>query len=67
VEYKGNHERKLNPELAKEMRFDDWVDLLFEDWFTDYCKQNSANCADMRGPLYAAFKKGWLMCENFYS
>lgn len=49
------------------MKFSDWIDLLFEDWFVEYCKQNSSNCEDMRGPLYRAFKDGWEKCENFYS
>lgn len=73
MEHKGNQQgnveitNHVNIAKAKAMSFNDWIDLLFEDWFAEYCKQNSTNCRDMRGPLHRAFKQGWLACENFYS
>ena len=46
--------------------FDDMLDLMFEQWFTKYKKENSANAEDFRGPLHRAFREGWLSAEGFY-
>lgn len=70
MEHSGDNERKL----AETMTFNDWMDLVFEDWFEKFCREQNLTREQFRAQypqtaqdIKSAFRIGWISCENFYS
>ena len=67
MEHQGNYE-------GIDVKFDDWIDVLFEKWLKDICtregftvEQYKKEYPNIVKEFHSAFRDGWLACENYYS